>query len=705
MRIAKGSAAIIALCAVLSACQDQQLTSPTMAAVAAKTGGGNTPPCPGVPAGTTGLTMIPNGQVTIGVGSTLDFNVVNQANVPLPDCALSWSTSSSRIATVNSAGLVTGKSLGGAVTITAQTTGKPVLKATGSVLVGATVASVTVSPNPATIVIGGTLQLTAAPRDAKHNVLTGRLITWTSSDTTKARVSATGLVSWVAPGSVTVTATVEGKAGTTAISLVAAADGSVARYPFNGSAQDSLTSTQGGAPTSIAWRYDRYGAMARAAEFQTASSQITLPGTVINNLAAGTISLWIRWDSVAAAGMILSRPMASSQGTYALSLNGCTDANGALTGGASPGQLCWHPRNASTTPVLLTSAGSLVPGFWNHVAITWSASAITLFLNGALDRTIACANCGVLDFGTVAGMIGGGSASFRGALDDLRIYNQALSNTDIATIASANRPMVLTGIDPATDLKSLYRVNPVAPNPQRILSASGFDIAPAISPDGNSLIFSSNRHCYPACPIYQLEVHQANIDGSNIRQLTSGMWSVYSKTWAPDGINFAFEASGGTPFPDNLRVYTSNVTGSAPAQITTDIRSRWPDWSSDNQRVVYTVEGVGLYSIKTDGADKRFLRAGAGFQPKWSPDARRIVFCENDDVWIMNANGTNAIMLVGGPGSDCLPTWSPDGARVAFISTRTGASQVWSVFPDGTGLVQVTSGALRLGDGDPIAWR
>jgi hypothetical protein len=102
--------------------------------------------------------------------------------------------------------------------------------------------------------------------------------------------------------------------------------------------------------------------VSKAAEFQTASSQITLPGTVINNLATGTISLWIRLDSVAAAGMILSRPMASSQGSYALSLNGCTDAKGALTGGATTGQLCWHPRNISTTPVLLTSAGNLVPG-------------------------------------------------------------------------------------------------------------------------------------------------------------------------------------------------------------------------------------------------------------------------------------------------------------------------------------------------------
>ena len=645
--------------------------------------------------------MVPAGQVTIGVGATLDFNVVNQANVPLPDCALSWSTSNSRIATVSTTGVVTGKSLGGPVAVTAQTVGKTALRATASVLVGATVASVTVSPTPATITIGGTLQLTATARDARNNVLTGRRISWTSSDTTKARVSTSGLVSWVAPGNVTVTATVEGRAGTAAITLVAAADGSVARYPFNGSAQDSLSSTQGGTPTSIAWRYDRYGAIARAAEFQTASSQITLPGTVINNLAAGTISLWIRWDSVAAPGMILSRPMASSQGTYALSLNGCTDANGALTGGASPGQLCWHPRNVSTTPVLLTSAGSLVPGFWNHVAITWSASEVALYLNGTLDKTLACTNCGVLDFGTVAGIIGGGSASFRGALDDLRIYNQALSNTAIATMAAANRPMVITAVDPLTSNQTLYRLDPISRNIAQIFGTPGWDIAPAISLDGSSLLFSSNRYCYPSCPPYMLEVYQSNIDGSNIRQLTTGMWSVYSKTWAPDGINFAFEAQGGNPFPDNLRIFKSDQSGSVPVQITTDIRSRWPDWSPDNQRIVYSIENVGIYSIRTDGSDKKLLRSGSGFQARWSPDSRRIVFCEADDVWLMNADGSNAINLAGGSTIDCYPAWSPDGARIAFVSDRSGSSQVWSILPDRTGLVQVTSSGSSLA----VTWR
>lgn len=69
------------------------------------------------------------------------------------------------------------------------------------------VASVTLTPSASTDVeVGGTQQLAATALDAKGNALTGQTVAWTSSDTTIATVSATGLVTGVAPGSVMVTA-------------------------------------------------------------------------------------------------------------------------------------------------------------------------------------------------------------------------------------------------------------------------------------------------------------------------------------------------------------------------------------------------------------------------------------------------------------------------------------------------------------------
>src|SRR3989475_300229 len=83
------------------------------------------------------------------------------------------------------------------------------------------VASVTVSPPSASIATGATVQLTATTKDAGGNVLTGRAISWGSSNTTVASVSASGLITGVTAGAVTMTATSEGKNGTAAVTVAA----------------------------------------------------------------------------------------------------------------------------------------------------------------------------------------------------------------------------------------------------------------------------------------------------------------------------------------------------------------------------------------------------------------------------------------------------------------------------------------------------
>src|SRR5207245_6329732 len=78
------------------------------------------------------------------------------------------------------------------------------------------VASVDVTPSPATVVAGQTVQLTATPRDAGGNALSGRVVTWSSNNTAAATVNSSGLVTGVAPGSAAMTATREGESGTSA---------------------------------------------------------------------------------------------------------------------------------------------------------------------------------------------------------------------------------------------------------------------------------------------------------------------------------------------------------------------------------------------------------------------------------------------------------------------------------------------------------
>jgi len=89
----------------------------------------------------------------------------------------------------------------------------------------APIAAVTVSPANGTLTVGNVLQLTAALQDAAGRALLGRAVAWSSSNTGVATVSGTGLVSGVAAGSATITATSEGVRGTAALTVTAVSSG------------------------------------------------------------------------------------------------------------------------------------------------------------------------------------------------------------------------------------------------------------------------------------------------------------------------------------------------------------------------------------------------------------------------------------------------------------------------------------------------
>ena len=132
----------------------------------------------------------------------------------LPNRLLEWSSTQPTVATVNSAGMVTGVAVGQA-TISAIGEGR-----VGTSLITVTpapVASITIQPNGGSVPAGGTLTFTATARDAGGQVLTGRPITWRSSNDAVATVSANGLMTAISPGVATITASAPnaGPGGTT----------------------------------------------------------------------------------------------------------------------------------------------------------------------------------------------------------------------------------------------------------------------------------------------------------------------------------------------------------------------------------------------------------------------------------------------------------------------------------------------------------
>ncbi len=177
--------------------------------------------------------------LTVGQTVQLTATPKDANGNPLTGRVITWQSSDNTIASVSSSGLVTGVGAGGPVTIAATSEGK-----SGTATVNVTVApvaSVTVSPSSANVAITGTVQLTATPKDANGNPLTGRAISWSSSDNTIATVNGSGLVTGVAAGTVTITATSEGKSGTASITVAGAPVATVTVTPASASVQAGQT--------------------------------------------------------------------------------------------------------------------------------------------------------------------------------------------------------------------------------------------------------------------------------------------------------------------------------------------------------------------------------------------------------------------------------------------------------------------------------
>jgi Tol biopolymer transport system component len=191
------------------------------------------------------------------------------------------------------------------------------------------------------------------------------------------------------------------------------------------------------------------------------------------------------------------------------------------------------------------------------------------------------------------------------------------------------------------------------------------------------------------------DIWSMNPDGSGLTQLTNDPASDFEPVWSPDGSKIAFRKNApGSGSPD---IWVMNADGSGQTNLTPLVPSFGgcpptpgngeggdaPTWSPDGARIAYSGEQE-IWVMNADGSGKTDITCTteAEIQPAWSPDGTKIAYVRSGDVWAMNANGSGQTPLTGTPQNESQPDWSPDGTKIVY---QKGAAAIWVMNADGSG--------------------
>jgi uncharacterized protein YjdB len=171
--------------------------------------------------------------VATGQQTQLTATVKDVSGNTLTNRSVAWSTNNATVAVVSSTGSVTAVGAGtakvtavsenkrAAVTITVTPGAAAATDSTPPAPVVPTVSTVSVTLASSALTVGQSTQANAVLRDSASNVLTGRTISWATSDAAIATVSADGLVTAIKPGPASIIASAEGMTGSASVSVAA----------------------------------------------------------------------------------------------------------------------------------------------------------------------------------------------------------------------------------------------------------------------------------------------------------------------------------------------------------------------------------------------------------------------------------------------------------------------------------------------------
>jgi hypothetical protein len=247
-------------------------------------------------------------------------------------------------------------------------------------------------------------------------------------------------------------------------------------------------------------------------------------------------------------------------------------------------------------------------------------------------------------------------------------------------------------VDSPSEPRCVYTANSNGTSETPLLGCdSDYESNPRWSPDGVQIAYQG----------FAGQLDLVNADGSNLREFffAPGAWTT-GHGWSPDATELT--VSWFDCFDDGTcgsRLEKLNATTGANTTIlnTTDYVTT-PDWSPDGTKIAYS-RNWQLYSILANGTGETALAPGApgdNHSPSWSPNGSQIAFVsnrdENEEIYVMNANGTNQTRLTDEVGYEGYPRWSPDGTKIIFESDRDdGNHEIYVMNADGTNQTRITN--------------